>query len=329
MMDSATRHANVMRIAITGASGFIGGRFLDAAKRDGVAGRSVAVLALTSSEDSARRVLAKHPDAKAVPLPGLDHGKLVEAMRECEALMHASWSTVPAEAERDPLKDLHVNVASSIRLFQAAIAAGVRRIVFISSGGTVYGEPRWSPITEDHPLLPLSAYGTSKLCAEHYLLSLARAAGIEALVLRPANVYGRGRSHDKPQGVVEHWLERLRAGQELLSWNDTSVVRDYIHVDDVTAALIASLHRPITEPFVNVGTGIGTSLKELAALMQRMTGIEARLSASSSPYPALSRNVLSPALMERCLGVAPQVSLADGIARTWTSMAAPGANRSL
>jgi len=326
MTDSGTSTKHVMRLAITGASGFIGGRFVEAATRDGIVGRPVSVLALTSSEETARRVLAKQPSAKAVPLPGLDHEKLVEAMRGCEALMHAAWSTVPAEAERDPLKDLHVNVESSIRLYQAAIAAGVKRIVFISSGGTVYGEPRWSPITEDHPLLPLSAYGTSKLCAEHYLLSLARAAGIAALVLRPANVYGRDRSHDKPQGVVEHWLERLRTGQELLSWNDTSVVRDYIHVDDVTAALIASLHRPITEPFVNVGTGVGTSLRDLAELMQRATGISVRLTASASPYPALSRNVLSTALLQQCLGVAPRVSLEEGIARTWASMAARSAS---
>lgn len=318
----ATNDAGIMRLAITGASGFIGGRLAETALRAGIAGRSAALLALTSSDESARRVLEKHPTARAVPLPGLDHDSLVEAMRGCEALMHAAWSTVPAEAERDPLKDLHVNVESSIRLFQAAIAAGVRRIVFISSGGTVYGEPRWSPITEDHPLLPLSAYGTSKLCAEHYLLSLARAAGIEAIVLRPANVYGRDRSNDKPQGVVEHWLVRLRAGQELISWNETSVVRDYIHVDDVTAALIASLHRPITEPFVNVGTGIGTSLRDLAGLMQDVTGITVRLTASGSPYPALSRNVLSTALMEKCMNVAPRVSLAEGIARTWASILA-------
>lgn len=313
-----------MRLALTGGSGFIGGRFVESALREGIAGRSPSILALTSSEESAGRVLSKHPAARAIPLPGLDHDSLIEAMRGCEALIHAAWSTVPAEAERDPLKDLHVNVESSIKLFQAAIAAGVRRIVFISSGGTVYGEPRWSPITEDHPLLPLSAYGTSKLCAEHYLLSLARAARIEALVLRPANVYGRDRSHDKPQGVVEHWLARLRAGQELISWNDTSVVRDYIHVDDVTAALIASLHRPVVEPFVNVGTGIGTSLSDLAELMQRVTGITVRLTASASHHPALSRNVLSTALMEKCLGIAPRVSLEEGIARTWASIAARG-----
>ncbi|MBL7956513.1 MAG: NAD-dependent epimerase/dehydratase family protein, partial [Flavobacteriales bacterium] len=143
-------------------------------------------------------------------------------------------------------------------------------------------------------------------------------------VLRPANVYGRDRSHDKPQGVVEHWLARLRAGQELISWNDTSVVRDYIHVDDVTAALIASLHRPVVEPFVNVGTGIGTSLRDLAELMQRVTGITVRLTASASHHPALSRNVLSTALMEKCLGIAPRVSLEEGIARTWASIAARG-----
>lgn len=308
------------RIAFTGASGFIGGRFLERALAEGIDGRPAQALALTHGEAGADALRARHPGLEAAALPLLPDEALRDRLRGTDALVHAGWSSVPAEAERDPIGDLRTNVGGSIRLYRAAIEAGVARIVFLSSGGTVYGEPRVLPIAEDHPLAPRSAYGAAKACAEAYLLAMARATATQALVLRPANVYGRGRAHDKPQGVVEHWLMRIASGEDLVCWNDPAVVRDYVHVDDMTAALLAAVHRPMAHAVLNVGTGVGTSLQALAEAMARVTGRAARIVHGHTRHPALSVNVLDPTRMKEALGFAPAIGLEEGLRLTWRAL---------
>lgn len=313
---------SALTVAVTGASGFIGGALVARLWAQGADGRPARVRPMASSPESVARVQSRFAGLPVTMLQGLDAEGLRSLFEGVHVFVHAGWSSVPSTAERDPLGDLRTNVEGSLRLFQAALLAGVRRIVFLSSGGTVYGEPRWSPITEDHPTEPVGVYGASKLCAERYLVALARTHGAESVVLRPANVYGRSMAHDKPQGVVENWMARLRQGADLECWNDPRMVRDYIHVDDLVDALVAALHRPVKETVLNVGTGHGTDLRQLAGLLERITGHTARLRTMDTVYPALSINVLDNAKLRQVLGTAPQIALEEGLARTWATLGA-------
>lgn len=318
--SAAVPPKGALTVAVTGASGFIGGALVARIRAQGAGGSPVQVRPMASGPASAARVEARFSGLPVMLLPGLDAEELQSLFSGVHVFVHAGWSSVPSTAERDPLGDLRINVEGSLRLFQAALQAGVRRIVFLSSGGTVYGEPRWSPITEDHPTEPVGVYGASKLCAERYLVALARTHGAESVVLRPANVYGRSMAHDKPQGVVENWMARLRQGADLECWNDPCMVRDYIHVDDLVDALVAALHRPVQEAVLNVGTGHGTDLRQLAGLLERITGRTARLRTMDTVYPALSLNVLDNAKLRQVLGTSPRIGLEEGLARTWATL---------
>lgn len=308
-----------MRIAITGAAGFIGGSVLARLVKMGVANDQVEVVALASSEESMSRIRAMHP--------GTECGRLQDAeslLRDCQVLLHAGWSTVPATADDDPISDLRINVEGSIGLFEQAARAGVRRVVFLSSGGTVYGEPVRLPIDEAHPLRPLGAYGASKLCVERYLAVRAKHHGLEHVILRPGNVYGRSSAHQRPQGVVEHWLKAALDGNPVEPWADLRLTRDYLHIDDLVDSVMAALHRPITHHVLNVGTGSGTALSVLAGMVASVTGRPFKVSAVRPQHRFVMTNVLDGSRIAKCWGIVPKVSLEQGLAHTWAAMNGPG-----
>ncbi len=310
-------------VAVTGGSGFIAGRFITHVLEHGVPGCRASVRALVSSESARLRVSAVHPGLEAGLMPAGDDAALRDGLSGAQVLLHAGWSTVPATADLDPIGDLRANVEGSLRLFRAAIASGVRRIVFISSGGTVYGEAGRLPITEEQPVRPTGAYGASKLCVERYLAAMAGHAGIEHLILRPSNVYGRARAHDQPQGVIEHWMQAALAGQEGTTWSDLAVERDYLHIDDMVRALLLAIAAPIAHPVLNVGTGRGTTLGELATLIGAISGRPFHVAAPALPKAAIRRNVLDAGLIGSCWGWRTRVSLEEGLQRMFEVLNSP------
>lgn len=311
-------------IAITGGSGFIAGRFIARSMVQGIGGERWHLRALAASEASRQRIAAAHPAAEALLLPSGSEAQLVERLRGVRVLLHAGWSTVPATADLDPITDLRQNGEGALRLFRAAISAGVRRIVFISSGGTVYGEAEQPLITEAHPLHPVGAYGASKLIAERYLTAMAHHAGVEHVILRPSNVYGRDQAHDQPQGVVEHWLRAALRGQDGATWNSLDTERDYLHIDDLLTALDLAVSAPLRHSVLNVGTGKGTTLAALAGLIGEAAGHPFRVVEQRMPQAAVRRNVLDAGRIRACWGWSPQVSLAEGVRRAWAALAATG-----
>lgn len=315
-----------VKLVLTGAGGFIGGAVLHRCTTDAVAGGPVHVRALVSGEAGRERIARAHPGVEALPLYRPDGSIDAEAFAGSDVFLHAGWSSVPATAGADPAEDLRSNVEGGLRSIEAAAAAGVRRIVFLSSGGTVYGEPRHLPIREDHPMVPENSYGAAKLCLERYLGVRAAHHGMEHVVLRPGNVYGRPRAHERPQGVVEHWMMALLRGAPLEAWNDLAMVRDYLYIDDLVDAIMAALHRPLRSTVLNVGTGIGTDLRTLAELLQEVAGRKAPVIVRSSVKGTITANVLDASRLREEWGIAPRVGLREGAARTWAGLlAASGA----
>jgi UDP-glucose 4-epimerase len=303
-----------MKVVLTGASGFMGGAFLSRLLLDT---RVKEVVLLAGSEDSVSSLRTDYPGLQVagpwpVGGPGTD-----EALHNADVLFHFAWSTMPSTAAADPLRDIRENVMSGFSLLDRVVAKGVKRFVFLSSGGTVYGEAQYLPIDEGHPTMPMTPYGISKLSFEHYLRQHADRHGYGHLVLRPGNVYGNLRAEGRPQGVIEHWLKRLSGDRPLEVWNELSLVRDYVYIDDMVDVLERVLDGPAVRGAVNVGTGVGTSLEALAGLMARVTGRSLQLTAAQVPVRAVGANILHTGRLMDMFGLVPSTPLAVGVERLW------------
>ncbi|HUR21384.1 MAG TPA: NAD-dependent epimerase/dehydratase family protein [Vicinamibacterales bacterium] len=245
-----------------------------------------------------------------------------EALSGVDCVVHLAWSAVPASATARPRQDVRQNVLGSLRLFSQCGEAGVRRVVFVSSGGAVYGAPRALPISEDHPTVPISSYGVTKLASEAYLRILASSHDFEYVILRPANAYGEGQPSRQQQGLVAACLKAALEGHVLEIWGDGSVVRDYVHVDDIGRATAMAVIGRTAGHTLNIGTGVGHSVNAIVALVRSITGREVhvrRLPARSfDPHD----NVLDCREAERRLGWRASISLAEGIERQWRALLA-------
>ena len=256
----------------------------------------------------------------SLELGSADWDRLIE---DADVVHHYAWGSIPASANSNPAGDLITNVGSMLGMLDALLRRGGGRVVFASSGGTVYGKLRETPVPENHPVAPITAYGASKATAEVYL-SLYRAMhGIDCRIARIANPYGAGQDLSRGLGAVTTFLDHALTGQPIEIWGTGDVVRDYVHISDVAACLMIMARAPRTdEAFIfNVGSGIGTSLNgivtELEARLQR------RLEVNRTQFRAFDVpvNVLAVDLARRVLGWAPKLSFADGITRTLKDLA--------
>lgn len=197
-------------------------------------------------------------------------GILGRALEDCDACIHLVATSLPHSSNLDPVADVEGNVIPAIRLAQLALERGVGRIVFVSSGGTVYGRPVRVPIDEGHPTDPLCAYGISKLAVEKFLRLYSELHGLDTLVLRVANPFGEGQRTDTGQGAIAHFLARAIAGEEIQVWGDGSVVRDYVYIGDVVDALVQSLGYGGPERVFNIGSGSGLSINQILDAIDRV-----------------------------------------------------------
>jgi UDP-glucose 4-epimerase len=307
-----------MEIAITGASGFIGRNLMQRLmERARTGGPATTIRTLYSGDQPSAAWMFPKDLVRRTPLYDGRGQVHPEALNGVDTLVHLGWSTVPATAEQDPQADQRTNVEGGLRLLEAVRAAGVRRVVFLSSGGTVYGPAADLPIREDAPTRPISAYGISKLLFESYLGLAAKQHGFEHVILRPGNVYGDPVPRQRPQGVIEHWMARIAAGRPIELWNPLSVTRDLLHVDDMVTAILAAVEHPTGHAVLNIGTGVGTSLGELLALLERVVGRPIATEVRSAAEAAIPVNVLDPRRAMQVLGFQASVPLATGVERLW------------
>ncbi len=243
---------------------------------------------------------------------------LAALLQDGDVVHHCAWSTIPKTANDDPLADLDTNLRGTLRLLDALAARAGTRLVFASSGGTVYGRLRETPVREDHPLDPITAYGVSKLAAEKYIGFYRASRGLDARIARISNPYGIGQDPWRKQGAASVFLHRALAGQPIEVWGDGSVVRDYLHVADLTAGLLALADAPATAsgPAVfNLGSGEGVSidrlLAALGARLQRALAVD-YLGARAFDVPV---NVLDISRAREHLGWSPRLDLAAGLDR--------------
>ena len=299
--------SGIARAVVTGSSGFVGSHL---AARLAAAGRAVTGFSNTPPRQPSPPGVAEHPgdvrDADALT------GVIAEARPE--VVFHlAAQASVPVSM-RDPVADIEANVIGSVRVAQAAAAAGARRLVFFSTGGALFGQPETLPAGEHTPIEPQSVYGASKIAAEHELGALCRHLGLELSVLRPGNIYGPGQDAAGESGVVAIFATRMLAGAEATIFGDGSQQRDYVYVDDIVdAALLAATAEPAT---CEVGSGVGTSTLAIFQHLARLTGYD-REPVFAPERPGDPQAVyLDPSRARERWGWEATTSLEDGLAAT-------------
>lgn len=250
-----------------------------------------------------------------------DSETIRKAMQGCEYCFHLASTTTPKSSNEDPIFDVSSNLVGTIGLLNAAKDCGVRKVIFSSSGGTIYGSPRYTPLDEDHPTNPTCSYGITKLAAEKYLSLYKVLHGLDFVILRLSNPFGEGQRTRALQGAVSVFLGKCLRGEVVDIWGDGSVVRDYLYIADVVDALILAMKRLEGETTFNVGSAHPMSLLQLLDSIEEATGksIERRF------WPArpfdVPVNVLAIDRAREILGWAPKTAFLDGIARTarWLS----------
>jgi UDP-glucose 4-epimerase len=296
------------RCAVLGAGGFLG-RALSTALCDG--GAVVAGFGRPAKELHAdERVTFVHATFS-------DSGSLAEVVAGCELVFHLIGSWLPESSNVDPANALLEEVYETIKLLDLCRAAGVRKIVFASSGGTVYGVPMTIPTPESAPLMPISAYGINKLTIERYLSLYRRLYGIDYCTLRIANPYGRGQSPFKKQGVIASLLYAGLTHAPLDMWGTGEVTRDFVHIDDVVSALLGGAAYDGPHKTFNVGSGIGRTMNEVVdGVCELLAPSSVRIVRKPGRKADVPISILDATLAEREFGWKPAVGFRDGLADT-------------
>jgi UDP-glucose 4-epimerase len=299
-----------LKSLVLGGNGFIGTHLVDGLLERGYFARIY--------DRSPNRFRAAPQDAEYVEGELGNHGLIQEAVEGIEVVYHFVSTTLPKTSNDDPIYDVRSNLIDTLQLLEACVEAGVRKVIFASSGGTVYGPPQTVPITEDHPTNPITSYGIVKLAVEKYLELFRHLHGLDYTVLRISNPYGSYQDPGGQQGAIVVFLHRLHSGQPITIWGDGRVVRDYLHVADLVDALVLAAEVETSRKVLNVGSGQGTSLNELVALMGEVTGERPEIEYRPGRAMDVPANVLDVARVCEELGWSPRIELADGIARTWS-----------
>lgn len=299
-----------MKVLITGGAGFIGSTVQDACV---TAGYTVGVLDNLSSGNAdnlnpkARFYQADITDEAAVK-------KIFDDFKPDVLCHHAAQIDVRLSVAH-PRRDAEINILGSLTLLDAAQQAGVKKVVFASSGGACYGEQQQFPADETHPTHPLSPYGITKLAVEQYLAFSRATSGLNAVALRYANVYGPRQNPHGDAGVVAIFIGRLSAGKPATIYGTGEQTRDYVFVGDVAQANLRAIETTESGAF-NIGTGVETSVKGLLEKLSVLADRTPTVCYAEARAGEQLRSVISAEKARRVLGWQPTVNLDDGLAQT-------------
>lgn len=301
-----------MRLLVTGGAGFIGSNTVDALIAAGHA--EVAVLDdLSAGKRAQINAKARFYEGDLRDAPRVQQ---IIAQERPEVIIHLAAQMDVRRSVADPAFDAQVNLVGLLNLIEAARQHGLRRVIFSSTGGAIYGEQEQFPCNEDHPCHPISPYGVAKFATESYLFFYKAQYGIDYVALRYANVYGPRQDPHGEAGVVAIFCGRILEQKTVTIYGDGEQTRDYVYVGDVVRANLAAVASPTSGAF-NIGTGIETSVNQLFNTLAKAAGSSLPAGYGPARPGEQRRSVISPERAAKELNWKPEVSLETGLAQTY------------
>jgi UDP-glucose 4-epimerase len=315
-----------MKILVTGGAGFIGSHLVDALV---ARGDEVAVVDDLSSGREANLRDARLGERATLHVEDIRDGATMRRLLAAEGpeqVFHLAAQMDVRRSIEDPALDARTNVEGTVNLLEGSRQAGVRRFVFASTGGAIYGDTDVVPTPEDEATLPMAPYGESKACAERYLGLYERLYGLSTVACRFGNVYGPRQDPHGEAGVIAIFSGRLRAGERPVVFGTGEQTRDYIYVGDVVSGMLAAAGADVSGA-VNIGTEEETSVLRLVELMGGLEpGVEFAPELRDARLGELDRSCLATARAREALGWEAQVRIDEGLRMTYEATAG-GAGR--
>jgi UDP-glucose 4-epimerase len=246
-----------------------------------------------------------------------DRAALARAVDGADIIFHLISGSIPESSNKDPTADLVASLMPSLHLLEICRASNIRKTVFVSSGGTVYGPVARTPIPETAATNPVSAYGISKLATEKYIQLYYHLYGLDYRILRLANPYGRFQNPNRRQGVVAALMDRILRGQDLEIWGSGDVIRDFVCVDDVIEAIVAVTDYDGPHKLFNVGSGVGRSISDVVTDVIGALNVPGVKLVHRPGRPAdVPVSVLDISLIEQEIGWIPRTDWLTGLQKT-------------
>jgi UDP-glucose 4-epimerase len=302
-----------MKILVTGGAGFIGSHTVDAL----VAAGNHQVSIIDNLAAGKRHQVNPAAKFHEIDLRESDAVRRVIEAETPEVIVHLAAQMDVRRSVADPAFDAQVNVVGFLNLMESARQHGLRRVIFSSTGGAIYGEQETFPAPEDHPLHPVSPYGVAKMATEAYLFFYKVQYGIDYAAMRYGNVYGPRQDPHGEAGVVAIFCGRMLEGKPCTIYGDGKQTRDYVFVADVVRANVAAASANVSGP-INVGTGIETDVNDLYHTLGTVADVTRAPEYGPARPGEQSRSVISPARAQQLLDWRPQVDLARGLDQTFT-----------
>ncbi|MFD1872259.1 NAD-dependent epimerase/dehydratase family protein [Hymenobacter bucti] len=302
----------VATTCVIGGNGFIGRAVVNALLTQR---RSVIVVGRTP-------LLTPLPDGVEYIVSNADNknSSLREALSRADEVINLAYATIPQTSFQHPVDDIVLNLPEAVQLFEMAAALPIRKFLVVSSGGTVYGRASISPLTEEHPTLPLSPYGITKLAIEKYAHMYFDNRGLPAVSVRPSNAFGAGQRPYVGQGFIATAMASILDGRTVNIFGEHGTVRDYLYVVDMAEGIVAALLAGIPGEVYNIGSGIGLTNKqvlEAIAPLAAQIGLKVKTEVLPPRPFDVPVNILDSSKLQDLTGWGSKTSFATALQQTW------------